>query len=168
MTGRVADKIAIITGAGSGIGQACTQLFAREGATVIGCGRRQSALDETLAGVQAEGGQGMVVAADLAKLEDAENVIAKTMEAYGRIDIMVHAASVGWSWGNTSADSMNDIATTPPDKWHEVIGINLNACYYMCHGVLQHMLKAGSGSIVNVASISGNGGYADCAHLLFG
>jgi|TARA_Y100000814_G_C12086425_1_gene318508 NAD(P)-dependent dehydrogenase (short-subunit alcohol dehydrogenase family) len=50
---------------------------------------------------------------------------------------------------------MNDIATTPPEKWEEVIGINLNACYYMCHGVLQHMLERGSGSIVNVASISG-------------
>lgn len=155
MTGRVQDKVAIITGAGSGIGQACMELFAAEGATVIGCGRRQSALDQTLAKVTAAGGKGMVVAADLSVLEDAEKVIAETVTAYGRVDILVHAASVGWSWSHTSADSMNDIAATPPEKWHEVIGINLNACYYMCHGVLQHMLKAGRGSIVNVASISG-------------
>jgi NAD(P)-dependent dehydrogenase (short-subunit alcohol dehydrogenase family) len=155
MSGRVQDKVTIITGAGSGIGQACMKLFAREGATVVGCGRRQSALDETLAMVRAEGGEGRVVAADLSKVDDANHVVAETVKAYGRVDILVHAASVGWSWSHTSPDSMNDIATTPPEKWHEVIGINLNACYYMCHGVLQHMLKVGSGSIVNVASISG-------------
>ncbi|MCB1748937.1 MAG: SDR family oxidoreductase, partial [Gammaproteobacteria bacterium] len=64
-------------------------------------------------------------------------------------------ASVGWSWSHVSENSMNDLATTPPDKWNEVIGINLNAAYYMSHACLQHMLPAGKGSIVNVASISG-------------
>lgn len=155
MTGRVADKIAIITGAGSGIGAACFELFAREGATVIGCGRRLAPLEANLAAVQAAGGAGMVLAADLAQLEDANRVVEATVRAYGRIDILVHAASVGWSWGGVSADSMNDLATTPPDKWAEVIGINLNAAYYLSHGVLQHMLPAGKGAIVNVASISG-------------
>lgn len=155
MAGRVEDKVTIITGAGSGIGQACMELFAAEGATVVGCGRRQSALDETLAKVTAAGGKGMVVSADLSDNDGAMKVIDATVEAYGRVDILVHCASVGWSWSHQSTDSMNDVANTPPDKWQEVIAINLNACYYLCHGVLPHMLKAGRGSIVNVASISG-------------
>ena len=155
MAGRVEDKVTIITGAGSGIGEACMELFAAEGATVVGCGRRQNVLDDVLGKVTAAGGKGMVVSADLAMQEQAQHVIDETVKAYGRVDILVHAASVGWSWSHVSENSMNDVATTPPDKWLEVIGINLNACYYMCHGVLQHMLKQGQGSVVNVASISG-------------
>lgn len=155
MTGRVQDKVTIITGAGTGIGAACFELFAREGAIVVGCGRRREPLEQSLAGVNAAGGRGMVVTGDLSRAEDAERVVAETVAAYGRVDILVHSASVGWSWSHVSANSMNDLATTPPDKWHEVIGINLNAAYYMAHAVLQHMLKQGKGSIVNVASISG-------------
>ena len=155
MPGRMNNKVTIITGAGSGIGRACMELFSSEGSTVVGCGRRQDALEETLHKVTSNGGEGSVVPADLSVLEDAERVISETIDKYGRVDCLVHAASVGWSWSHTSADSMNDIANTPPEKWHEVIGINLNACYYMCHGVLQHMLPAAKGSIVNVASISG-------------
>jgi NAD(P)-dependent dehydrogenase (short-subunit alcohol dehydrogenase family) len=155
MPDRMTDKVTIITGAGTGIGRACMELFAAEGAKVVGCGRRENMLQESLDIVSENRGEGHIVAADLSNLEDAQNVISKTISLYGRIDCLVHAASVGWSWSHTSEDSMNDIANTPPEKWHEVIGINLNACYYMCHGVLQHMLEAGQGSIVNVASISG-------------
>jgi NAD(P)-dependent dehydrogenase (short-subunit alcohol dehydrogenase family) len=155
MVGRVNDKIAIITGAGSGIGEACFQLFAAEGATVVGCGRRSGVLENALSKVEKNGGSGIIVPADLSKREDANNVVQQTIDKFGRVDILVHSASVGWSWSHQSENSMNDIATTPPEKWEEVIGINLNACYYMCHGVLQHMLERGSGSIVNVASISG-------------
>ncbi|HIE83943.1 MAG TPA: SDR family oxidoreductase, partial [Dehalococcoidia bacterium] len=155
MPDRMTDKVTIITGAGTGIGRACMKLFSMEGAKVIGCGRRENMLQESLDVVAKSGGEGHIFSADLSDLKDAEKVISETMSLYGRIDCLVHAASVGWSWSHTSQDSMNDIANTPPEKWHEVIGINLNACYYMCHGVLQHMLKAGQGSIVNVASISG-------------
>ncbi|MCB1748543.1 MAG: SDR family oxidoreductase, partial [Gammaproteobacteria bacterium] len=131
MAGRVQDKVTIITGAGSGIGAACFELFAREGATVVGCGRRLEPLQENLKQVEAAGGRGMVVSADLSRVEDADRVVAETVKAYGRVDILVHVASVGWSWSHVSENSMNDLATTPPDKWNEVIGINLNAAYYM-------------------------------------
>ena len=96
MAGRVQDKVTIITGAASGIGQACFELFAREGATVIGCGRRLAPLEENLAKVQAAGGQGMVMSADLAKVEDANRVVEETIKTYGRVDVLVHCASVGW------------------------------------------------------------------------
>ena len=125
MTGRVQDKIAIITGAGTGIGRACFELFAREGATVIGVSRTQANLDAALAAVQAAGGQGMVMARDLSRAESAEEIVAATVKAYGRVDILVHSASVGWSWGEKSANSMLPLAETTPEKWKEVIGFNL-------------------------------------------
>jgi len=155
MAGRVENKITLITGAGTGIGAACLELFAREGATVIGCGRRREPLQENLAKVRAAGGRGEIMTGDLSRIEDAERIVADTIAAHGRVDILVHAAGVGWSWGHASPHSMDDIATTPPDKWHEVIGINLNSAYYLCHAVIKPMLEQGHGSIVNVASISG-------------
>jgi NAD(P)-dependent dehydrogenase (short-subunit alcohol dehydrogenase family) len=155
MTGRVNNKITIITGAGTGIGRACFELFAREGATVVGVSRTQANLDSALSDVKAAGGQGMVLAKDLSKVESADEIVAATLKAYGRIDILVHSASVGWSWGDKSPGSMLPLAETSPEKWREVIGFNLDAAAYINRVCLIQMLKQGKGSIVNVASISG-------------
>jgi len=156
MSGRVDGKITIVTGAGTGIGQACMVLFGREGALVVGVSRTQSALEETLEMTEEAGGEGMVVAQDLSQLVGAEAVIEATMKRYGRIDILVQAAGVGWSWGqDQSPGSMDDIANTTPEHWHEVMSINLDSVFYMCRGVIPIMQRQGGGSIVNVASISG-------------
>ncbi len=163
MSQRLEGKVALITGAGTGIGAACMGLFAREGATVIGCGRRVAPLEEVLTAVQSEGGGGAVIQADLARHEEADSAVASVMEQFGRLDILVHSAGVGWSWAAVSPDSMNDIAATPPEKWREVMSINLDACYSICRAALQPMLLQGSGSIVNVSSIGGFRG-ADSGH----
>lgn len=155
MVGRVKDKVAIITGAGTGIGAACMELFGAEGATVVGVSRTQSNLDGVLKKTQAAGGEGMVIATDLSSFENTTAVINETMDTYGRIDILVHSAGVGWSWGETSPGSMDDVAVTSPEKWAEVMSINLDSCFYMVRGVLPIMQKQGGGSIVNVGSISG-------------
>ncbi len=155
MTGRVQDKVAIITGAGTGIGRACLELFAREGAKVVGVSRTQANLDEALALVRAAGGDGMVLAKDLSKPESADEIVAATLKAHGRVDILVHSASVGWSWGEKSPNSMLPLADTPIDKWREVIGLNLDAAAFIDRAVLIQMLQQGRGSIVNVASLSG-------------
>jgi len=155
MAGRLNDKVAIITGAGTGIGRACFELFAAEGARVVGVSRTQANLDEALAVVEAAGGEGRVLARDLSRPESADEIVAATLAAYGRVDILVHSASVGWSWGEKSPGSMSPLAETPVEKWQEVIGLNLNAAAYIDRAVLIQMLKQGKGSIVNVASISG-------------
>ena len=155
MVDRVKDKIAVITGAGTGIGRACMLLFAREGATVIGVSRTQKNLDEALAEVHAIGGRGMVLAKDLSQPAAADEIVAATLAAYGRLDILVHSASVGWSWNEKSPGSMHPLDDTTPEKWREVIGLNLDACAFIDRACLRQMLKQGRGSIVNVASISG-------------
>ena len=153
--GRLDGKVAIITGAGSGVGRACMVRFAAEGAKVVGVGRTQATLDETLAMVRAAGNDGLMVAADLSHDDSGDVVVAAALVALGRIDILVHAAGVGYSWMEKSPGSMNAIDQTEPDKWREVIGINLDACYLMCRAVIPAMREAGGGSIVTVASISG-------------
>ena len=155
MVDRVKDKITVITGAGTGIGRACMSMFAREGATVVGVSRTQKNLDEALVEVHALGGRGMVLAKDLSQPESCDEIVAATVAAYGRIDILVHSASVGWSWNERSPGSMHPLDDPTPDKWREVIGLNLDACAFINRACLRQMLKQGKGSIVNVASISG-------------
>ena len=153
---RLKDKVAVITGAGTGVGRACMTLFAEEGAAVVGVSRTQANLDETLAEVTGAGGRGIVVAADLAQESATDTVIAAAVASYGRIDCVVNAAGVGYSWMEKSPGSMSDTADTSAEKWHEVLAINLDSCFFMCRGaVRQFRSQGGGGSIVNVTSISG-------------
>jgi NAD(P)-dependent dehydrogenase (short-subunit alcohol dehydrogenase family) len=139
--GRLEGKIALITGAGSGVGRAAMQIFSKEGAKVVGVSRTQSALDETLRLVKAAGGKGAVVSADLSTEAGVAKTMKATLDAFGRIDILVNSAGVGYSWMEKSEGSMNDIATTSLDKMSKL-------------AVLE-MKKQGGGAIVNVTSISG-------------
>lgn len=159
--GRLDGKIALITGASSGIGRACMIMFAKEGATVLGVARTQGNLDETLRQVKAAGGAGSVFSADLSDPARAEAAVNRCIEEYGRIDVLLNAAGVGYSLKDTSIGSMNPIDTTPIDKWREVMAINLDSVFYVSRLVIQQMKKQQRGSIVNVASIFGMGGAPD-------
>lgn len=159
--GRVDAKIAMITGASSGIGRECMTMFAREGATVFGVARRQAELDDTLKMVTDAGGVGSVFSADLSDPDQAAAAVNRAIEEYGRIDILINAAGVGYSMKDTSAGSMDPIDTTPIDKWREVMSINLDSLFYVSRLVIRQMKKQQQGSIVNVASIFGMGGAPD-------
>ena len=158
MTKRLEEKIALVTGAGSGIGEATIKRFAREGATVIGCGRRLDALEKVMAEIEAQGGEGMMLQADLGHHEEAEKLVNTIIDTYGRLDVLVHSAGVGMSYQDVNPDSMNDIAKTPFSAWREVMTINLDAAFSICQAALQPMLQQGSGSIINVSSVGGLGG----------
>ena len=158
---RLENKIAIVTGAGTGIGRSCAEVFAKEGATVVCAGRTKGTLEETLSAVEGAGGKGLVVPTDVAKEEDCKNLVEATVAKYGRVDVLVSAAGVGWSWGEKSPGSMNPTHTTPLDKWHEVIDINLTSVFLMMKHVLPHMMEAKKGSIINVASVVGMRGLTD-------
>jgi NAD(P)-dependent dehydrogenase (short-subunit alcohol dehydrogenase family) len=131
------------------------KLFAAEGAKVVGVSRTQSNLDRVMAEVRTAGGDGMVIARDLSTDSGADEAVAATLATYGRIDILVHAAGVGYSWMEKSPGSMNAVVDTTPDKWREIIRINLDSYYLAARAVIPHMKARGGGSIVAVASISG-------------
>lgn len=159
--GRLDGKIALVTGAGTGIGRACMLMFAKEGATVFGVSRTQANLDETLRLVEAAGGRGSTFSADLAQPSGAEAAVARCVEEYGRIDILLNAAGVGYSLKETSIGSMDPIHSTPIDKWREVMSINLDSVFYVSRLVIRQMKAQQRGSVVNVASIFGMGGAPD-------
>ena len=152
---RLKGKVALITGAGTGVGRASMKLFAAEGAKVVGVSRTKSNLDESLMQVEAAGGEGHVVAADLSKPEGAEKAMAEAIKTYGRVDILVNSAGVGYSWLEKSPGSMGPVDDTTPEKWAEVMAINLDSVFHMCRLAIPQMKKQGGGSIVNVTSISG-------------
>lgn len=158
--GRLDGKVALIAGAGSGVGRAAMRIFAKEGAKVVGVSRTQSALDESLKGVKDAGGTGAVVAADLSTEAGAAAAMKTTLDTYGRIDILVNSAGVGYSWMEKSPGSMNDIAETSLEKWNEVLGINLTSGFLLSKLAVKEMKKQGGGAIVHVTSISGFQGLA--------
>jgi NAD(P)-dependent dehydrogenase (short-subunit alcohol dehydrogenase family) len=157
----VNGKVAIVTGAGSGIGRACFKLAAAQGARVVGVSRTRSKLEETLAEVAAAGGQGIVVPGDLSDSAAADAAVAAAVERYGRVDILIHAAGVGYALSETLPGSMNAAADTSDENWRAVMRINLDACFFINRAALRVMRRQKQGAIVNVGSIFGLGGYPD-------
>jgi NAD(P)-dependent dehydrogenase (short-subunit alcohol dehydrogenase family) len=156
--GRLDGKVALITGAGAGIGRACMQRFAEEGARVFGVSRTQRKLEAICAEL---GPVAACKAADLSNEDEAAAAVAAAIAHFGKLDIVVNCAGVGYSWAEVSPHSMDAALTTPPAKWREVIGINLDSMFYVCRAALPHMLAAKAGAIVNVSSILGLTGNGD-------
>lgn len=159
--GRVSGKVAMITGAGGGLGKACMELFAAEGASVAGVGRTRETLDEAVAAAKSKGAEAIAIAADLADADAAGRAVAETVERFGRLDILVHAAAVGYSWEEKSPGTMRAIDQTPPDKWREVMGLNLDAAYLIARAAIPQMQRQGGGSIVFVGSAAALRGVPD-------
>jgi len=147
--GRLEGKIAIVTGGNSGIGRATVLLFAREGAKVVICGRRDGENQKVLHEVRALGGEGIAVQADVSKMQDCHAIVDKTIAAWGRIDVLVNNAGI--------ADKHMPIDKCDEDWYMNVCMIDQFSVYYMSKYALEHMVKLGAGSIVNVSSIGSQG-----------
>jgi NAD(P)-dependent dehydrogenase (short-subunit alcohol dehydrogenase family) len=157
--GRLDDKVAVITGASSGIGKATMELFGREGATVVGTARREDKLNEALEGA---GGKGIVVPGDLEDEGTAEEVAKAAFDEYGRVDILVNSAGVGWQYGIDNPGTMAGVHEATLDNWRDIIGgVDLEGYFTMIRAVLPRMIEAGRGAIVNVASMAGITGLYD-------
>ena len=143
------DKVAIITGAGSGIGKATAELFAAEGAKVIISDINEKNGTETVDEIKKKGGEAFFVKTDSSKPEDNEALVKKTIDQYGRLDIAVNNAGIGGPLAATGE--------YPIDGWQKVIEINLSGVFYGMRYQIPAMLEKG-GSIINIASILGHVG----------
>ena len=155
--GRLDGKVAIITGGNSGVGAATALLFAKEGAKVVISARRVPQLEEVAAKIKEIGGEVLAVPTDVSKVEDVENLVAKTIEAYGKIDILVNNAGVLES-GLKPIDCYED------EDLEWVLGINTKGCLYCTRAVVKEMMKNNSGSIINLDSVAGAFGTGGAAY----
>lgn len=153
---RLKDKVAIVTGASSGIGAKTAEIFAEEGAKVVLTARRDKRLEENAQAIRDAGGTALVVPGDVTKQEDCQRVIDDTVKAFGKIDILVNNAGIG--------DRHMPIDKCTPEWWDHVILTDQTSVYYLSKAALVHMRKAGYGSIVNVSSIGGVFGSAGISY----
>ncbi len=142
-------KVALVTGAGSGIGQAAAFAYAVNGAKVIVSDIKDN---DTVAKIVADGGEAYFVKTDVSKAEECEQLVKKTIEKYGKIDIAFNNAGI---LGET-----NNLAEMSNDGFEKVIAVNLNGVFYCMKYEISAMLKQGSGVIVNTASILGTVGFS--------
>lgn len=141
------DKVAIVTGAGSGIGKAIAELYAKEGAKVVVSDINEQHGNEVAELIKNQGGDAFFVKADSGSAEDNQKLVQATVEKYGRLDIACNNAGIG---GPAQKTGEYDI-----DGWNKVINVNLNGVFYGCRYQIEQMLKNGGGNIVNIASIHG-------------
>lgn len=155
---RLEGKVAIITGANSGVGAVTAEKFAKEGAKVVITARREAPLLEVAEKIKAAGGEVLPIASDISKVEDAKKVVAMTMETFGKIDILVNNAGV-LDNGLKAIDKFTD------DDMNRVIDINTKGTMCMTREVAVELAKTGYGSIVNVASVAGVMGCGGAAYV---
>ena len=148
-------KVAIVTGASSGIGRASAKLYAREGAKVVVSDVDEMGGMETVHKIQEAGGEATFIKTDVSNPTDCEALVSKTVQKYGRLDYACNNAGIG--------GEQNPIADYTENGWQQVIGINLSAVFYCMKYEIPEMLRTGGGAIVNMASILGQVGFASSA-----
>lgn len=145
MSDRLEQKVAIITGAGAGIGAATAVRFAAEGALVIAADRDTDAAAAVVVQIRAAGGQARAASADVANEDDVQRMVQLAIDTWGRVDVLVNNAGVGGGGG---------VLSFTLEDFDRVIGVNIKGALLCCKHALPHMLEQGHGAIVNVASIS--------------
>ncbi len=143
---RLEGKVAVITGGNAGIGEAVAKRFALEGASVVVTGRRQQELDRVVKIVRESNGRALAVAGSVTDEAHAHDVVRKTIDSFGRIDVLVNNAGIG-EFGKRLHEI--DDAT-----WDKIFDINLTGVFRMTRAIVPQMLKQGSGSIVNISSVA--------------
>lgn len=142
----LSGKTALITGGSRGIGKEMAEALAESGASLMICARRSDWLDETVAEFEAAGYHAAGAVCDVSEPSDVDSLVESTVGRFGSLDILVNNAGVSW------AEMPEEM---PLDKWQKVIDVNLTGCFLVAQAAARQMLKKGSGSIINITSISG-------------
>lgn len=145
-------KVAIVTGAASGIGRTTSQFYARDGAKVVVSDVDERGGRETVDLIRSAGGEAVFVRVDVADPVQCEGLVQQAMDAFGRLDIAFNNAGIG--------GEQNRIADYTIEGWQRLIGVNLSGVFYCMKYEIPAMLKSGGGAIVNMASILGQVGFA--------
>ena len=154
-SGQFKNKVALVTGGASGIGEACALTFARRGAKVAVVDLNDELGEKTAAAARQAGAEAIYLRVDVSDPAAVEKMVADTVKAFGRVDIAVNNAGIGGETNPTGAYSI--------EGWRKVIDINLNGVFYCMRHEIPQMLMQGSGVIVNMTSILGTVGFANSA-----
>lgn len=141
------NKVALITGAGSGIGKASALMLAARGARVAVLSRTPSEISKTAQEIEAAGGEAISLVADVSLKADMESAVGAVISHWGKLDILIANAGINGVWA--------PIDDLQPDEWDKTIAVNLRGTYLSIHYAVPHMKAAGGGSIVVVSSING-------------
>ena len=140
-------RVALVTGAGSGIGREITELFAREGARVAGLDRAREAGEELVVALEEKGAhQPFFLHGDVRVPAEVEQAVAAIVARAGRIDVLVNCAGVR---------EIGDVYTMAAEEWENVVAVNLSGTFYCCQSAARRMRDSGGGSIVNISSVGG-------------
>ena len=141
------ERVALVTGGGSGIGAAAARLFARQKTAVAVVGRRPEKLDQTVRAIQAEGGTAMAIPADLGDPAAPERIVGAVVKEWGRLDVLVNCAA---------AIKHLPIDQAPQELFDEHIAVNLRAPYFLIKAALPYLRRSGSAAVINISSSSGS------------
>jgi len=143
---KLQSKVAIVTGAGSGIGCATARLFAEEGAKVVVADYNAAAGRETVESIRRAGGEAIFAQVDVSRSSEVETLVQKTLDAYGAIDIL---------FNNAGILAFGTVTDTEEHVWDRVMDVNLKGTYLCSKAVIPHMIAAGGGAIINASSSTG-------------
>jgi len=143
----LAGQVAVITGAGRGIGRAIALTLAELGARTVLCGRSREALIQTSAAIQNGGGQSSVIECDVVDLHSVEALAERVERTFHRIDVLVNNAGISGAGG--------PLHLLSPDNWDRVLNTNLRGVYYCIRSLAPLMIKARTGHIINISSLAG-------------
>ncbi|MFA7555795.1 MAG: glucose 1-dehydrogenase [Spongiibacteraceae bacterium] len=144
---KVANKVAIITGGGSGLGKASCIHMASHGATVVVADINQEAAEKTADDIIKSGGKALATTMDITQIKDIDAVIKLTLETFGKVDVLVNNAGI--------TGELKPTAKVSVESWDRVINVNLKSVFLFCRQIIPHMLEANGGVIINIASTAG-------------
>ena len=159
MSGKLEGKVAIVTGGNSGIGEATSHLFAKEGAKVLLMARREDEGFKVQEAIKSKGGNATFIACDVSDVDSVESAVTQAAKTHGSIHILFNNAGHG---------SGGDFPESSTEEWNSVINVNLNGTFYVSRAVWPHIVAAGGGAVVNMSSLAAQRGFSPRMHDEFG